>query len=181
MKTTLLTSVLLLASCTRSVSETETETETEQDEPTVEIVAPVPYAEAVRAPDAHDAGVVPDAAPVPVQREAGVPPTQAAPDAAPAPVLTQHDAGAAQIIPDAAPVPVHDEPCVVSISAPKSPNWVIWVTYGTAELTTKQEPFYCGSTVVGNSCHFSLIGRAYGCRVAVPEKCLPCTGAVIEW
>lgn len=82
-------------------------------------------------------------------------------------------------------------PCVTSIKAPASPGWTIFVRYPNVS-----QPYYCPSTPEGNSCKFALISagatlNASGdyvltplpgvCRVDVPAKCLPCTGAVTQW
>lgn len=80
-------------------------------------------------------------------------------------------------------------PCVTSVEVPTSPNWVIWARYTLSATTSQSVPYYCPDGVTGNSCKYALGNPASGyvypapgaCRIAVPDKCLPCTNGVTEW
>lgn len=119
-------------------------------------------------PDADD--------PIPEEDASTPPPVDAGSDATTPPPPT--DGGS-----DASAPADAGGPCVENIKVPVTPNWTIWVRYPGGVSV----PYYCPSSVEGNSCKYALGNPASGtytpstCRVTVPAKCLPCTGNVTQW
>lgn len=91
--------------------------------------------------------------------------------------------------------------CLDYLTLPTSPYWRGTANYdlgcvevsGSVTCRSISKGFQCPSVVEGNSCKYAIMARwtrptpegwvpnPPACHLAVPEKCLPCTGGQTEW